>query len=86
MISTHRWHGAGTYDVKTKSGGPFGTIRCPEELAHEANKGLDIAVNLLEPVKQLFPNITYADFYQVLFIWKYFEYFFSSSCELFLKV
>lgn len=60
-------HAAGTYDWKTKTGGPFGTIRNPGELAHEANNGLDIAVRLLEPIKEQFPILTYADFYQVSF-------------------
>lgn len=60
-----RWHSAGTYDWKTKTGGPFGTIRNPAELSHEANNGLDIAVRLLEPIKEQFPILSYADFYQV---------------------
>ena len=64
----YRWHSAGTFDVKTKTGGPFGTIRHPAELAHEANNGLDIAVRLLEPIKAQFPIISYADLYQV-FLW-----------------
>ncbi|CAI0472441.1 unnamed protein product, partial [Linum tenue] len=59
------WHSAGTFDVETKTGGPFGTIRHGEELAHEANSGLDIAVGLLEPIKAQFPILTYADFYQL---------------------
>ncbi|KAH6825738.1 ascorbate peroxidase 2 [Perilla frutescens var. hirtella] len=59
------WHSAGTYDWKTKTGGPFGTIRNPQELGHEANNGLDIAVRLLEPIKEQFPILTYADFYQL---------------------
>ncbi|KAK4764071.1 hypothetical protein SAY87_013509 [Trapa incisa] len=59
------WHSAGTFDVKTKSGGPFGTMKHPEELAHGANSGLDIAVRLLEPIKEQFPTISYADFYQL---------------------
>jgi L-ascorbate peroxidase len=59
------WHGAGTYDCKSKTGGPFGTIRNAEELAHGANAGLDIAVKLLQPIKDQFPIITYADFYQL---------------------
>lgn len=63
--SDFRWHSAGTYDVKTKTGGPFGTIRHPDELKHEANNGLDIAVRLLEPIKEQFPVLSYADFYQV---------------------
>lgn len=60
-----RWHSAGTYDVKTKTGGPFGTIKHPAELAHEANNGLEIAVRLLDPIKEQFPILSYADFYQV---------------------
>ncbi|KAF3670924.1 L-ascorbate peroxidase, cytosolic [Capsicum annuum] len=59
------WHSAGTYDVKTKTGGPFGTIRHPDELKHGANNGLDIAVRLLEPIKEQFPILSYADFYQL---------------------
>jgi L-ascorbate peroxidase len=59
------WHGAGTFDCKSKTGGPFGTIRNAEELAHGANAGLDIAVKLLQPIKDQFPIITYADFYQL---------------------
>jgi L-ascorbate peroxidase len=35
------------------------------ELAHGANAGLDIAVRLLEPIKEEFPILSYADFYQV---------------------
>ncbi|RWW80820.1 hypothetical protein BHE74_00010829, partial [Ensete ventricosum] len=58
------WHSAGTYDVVSKTGGPFGTIRYQAELAHGANNGLDIAVRLLEPIKAQFPILTYADFYQ----------------------
>lgn len=65
LILRLAWHSAGTYDVNTKSGGPFGTIRHPDELAHAANNGLDIAVRLLEPIKQQFPILSYADFYQL---------------------
>ncbi|KAJ8464527.1 hypothetical protein OPV22_027079 [Ensete ventricosum] len=59
------WHSAGTYDVVSKTGGPFGTMRFPAELAHGANNGLDIGVRLLEPIKEQFPISTYADFYQL---------------------
>jgi len=62
-----RWHSAGTFDVSTKTGGPFGTIKHPAELAHGANNGLDIAVRLLEPIKAEFPILSYADVYQVRF-------------------
>ncbi|KAM7257920.1 hypothetical protein ACFE04_013661 [Oxalis oulophora] len=59
------WHSAGTFDYKSKTGGPFGTMKQDAELAHGANNGLDIAVRLLEPIKQQFPIISYADFYQL---------------------
>jgi L-ascorbate peroxidase len=59
------WHDAGTYDKETKTGGPFGTIRTPEMLAHVANTGLEVAVKLLQPVKDQFPILSYADFYQL---------------------
>ncbi|CAL9767627.1 unnamed protein product [Musa acuminata subsp. burmannicoides] len=59
------WHSAGTYDVVSKTSGPFGTMSYPTELAHGANNGLDISVRLLETIKKQFPILTYADFYQV---------------------
>ncbi|KAK3408809.1 hypothetical protein EUGRSUZ_J00965 [Eucalyptus grandis] len=59
------WHSAGTFDVKTKTGGPFGTMKHAAELSHGANSGLDVAVRLLQPIKDQFPVITYADFYQL---------------------
>lgn len=52
--------------MQTKIGGPFGTIRHPDELSHAVNSGLDIAIRLLEPIKEQFPILSYADFYQVL--------------------
>jgi L-ascorbate peroxidase len=59
------WHSAGTFDVATKTGGPFGTMKNPSEQAHSANAGLHIAVSLLEPIKDQFPTLSYADFYQL---------------------
>ncbi|GER34836.1 ascorbate peroxidase [Striga asiatica] len=59
------WHSAGTYDKLSKTGGPFGTMRLEAELAHGANNGLDIAVRLLQPIKDQFPILSYADFYQL---------------------
>ncbi|GJN38468.1 hypothetical protein PR202_gb27509 [Eleusine coracana subsp. coracana] len=59
------WHDAGTYDKKTKTGGPNGSIRFPEEYSHDSNKGIKIAIDLLEPIKQKRPKITYADLYQL---------------------
>ncbi|KNA18666.1 hypothetical protein SOVF_068620 [Spinacia oleracea] len=59
------WHDAGTYDAKTNSGGPNGSIRNEHELRHKANSGLKIAVELCEEVKANHPKITYADLYQL---------------------
>ncbi|XP_057449260.1 L-ascorbate peroxidase 3-like [Lotus japonicus] len=59
------WHSAGTYDVKTKTGGPYGSIRNEQELNHAANMGLKIAVDLCEEVKAKHPKISYADLYQL---------------------
>nr|AHI54569.1 ascorbate peroxidase [Camellia japonica] len=59
------WHSAGTYDVSSKTGGPFGTMRHKLEQGHAANNGLEIAVRLLEPLKEQFPILSYGDFYQL---------------------
>jgi L-ascorbate peroxidase len=65
MILLGSWHDAGTYDAKSKTGGPNGSIRSEKEYAHGSNAGLKIAVDLLEPIKQKYPALTYADIYQV---------------------
>ncbi|OAY63395.1 putative L-ascorbate peroxidase 3 [Ananas comosus] len=65
-VVDEEWHDAGTYDAKTKTGGPNGSIRFEEEYSHSANAGLKIAIDLLEPVKAKHPKITYADLYQVI--------------------
>ncbi|XWS45566.1 hypothetical protein CRYUN_Cryun15aG0147600 [Craigia yunnanensis] len=59
------WHDAGTYDAKTKTGGPNGSLRHDHELKHSANSGLKIAVELCEEVKARHREITYADLYQL---------------------
>ncbi|CAE5985043.1 unnamed protein product [Arabidopsis arenosa] len=59
------WHDAGTYDAKSKTGGPNGSIRNEEEHSHGANSGLKIAIDLCEEVKAKHPTITYADLYQL---------------------
>lgn len=40
-----RWHDAGTYDAKTKTGGADGSIRNQKELNHKANDGIKVAVD-----------------------------------------
>ncbi|KAI3749953.1 hypothetical protein L2E82_20574 [Cichorium intybus] len=59
------FHSAGTFDTNSKTGGPFGTMRHKAEQAHGPNVGLDIAIDLLEPIKQQLPIISYADFYML---------------------
>ncbi|KAK9082103.1 hypothetical protein Syun_031584 [Stephania yunnanensis] len=61
----YRWHSAGTFDMKMKTGGLFGTMRHASEQAHGANKGWKSFVRLLEPIKEQFLILSYADFYQL---------------------
>jgi len=56
------WHASGTYDKETKTGGSNGaTMRFNPEAGHDANAGLHVARNLLEPIKKKHPEISYAD-------------------------
>ena len=57
-------HASGTYDKATNSGGSDGgKIRFLPESEFGANKGLNIARDTLEKVKQKYPDLTYADLY-----------------------
>ncbi|CAN6606296.1 cytochrome c peroxidase, mitochondrial [Trichomonascus vanleenenianus] len=56
------WHACGTYDKATGTGGSNGaTMRYYNEAMDDANKGLECARLFLEPVKNKFPWISYAD-------------------------
>lgn len=56
------WHCCATYDVTTNTGGSNGaTMRFVPEITDEGNYGLDIARAALEPIKQRYPAISYAD-------------------------
>lgn len=56
------WHSSGTYDKDTKTGGSnYATMRFDPESKHGANNGLIVARDLLEPIKQEFPWISYGD-------------------------
>jgi L-ascorbate peroxidase len=64
------WHDSGTYDVKVKAawpaaGGAIASIRFEPEINHGANAGLRGALKLLEPVKEAFPDMSYADIFQM---------------------
>ena len=64
------WHDSGTYDRNVeagfpKAGGAIGSIRFAPEINHGANAGLINAVKLLEPIKEKYPSVSYADIYQM---------------------
>ncbi|CAN7066164.1 unnamed protein product, partial [Brassica oleracea var. botrytis] len=59
------WHSAGTFDCASRTGGPFGTMRFDAEQGHGANSGIHIALRLLEPIREQFPTISFADFHQL---------------------
>eukprot|EP00249_Psilotum_nudum_P017297 c26251_g1_i1 orf=686-1627(-) len=63
------WHDAGTYDKDIEEwptrGGANGSLRHDIELSHKANAGLDNALKLLTPIKENYPNITWADLFQL---------------------
>jgi len=59
------WHDAGTYDAASDTGGPNASIRFEPESGHGANNGLRWAMNKLEPLKAAFPEMSYADLYQL---------------------
>lgn len=64
------WHDSGTHDASITdawpaAGGAIGSIRFAPEILHGANAGLAGAAALLEPVKEAFPDLSYADIYQM---------------------
>lgn len=59
------WHDSGNYDKTYGNGGANGSIRFSKELAHGGNAGLMNAVKLLEPIKAKYPDISYADLFQM---------------------
>ena len=64
------WHDSGTFDANIKepwpkAGGAIGSIRFEPEINHGANAGLINALKLLEPVKEKFPDVSYADIFQM---------------------
>lgn len=61
------WHDAGTYSKKTNTGGPRGCMRFAGEKSEAnfgANAGLQIARDLLQPIKDgPAKDMSYADFW-----------------------
>ncbi|CAL9205594.1 unnamed protein product [Musa hybrid cultivar] len=63
------WHDAGTYDKNVvewpKCGGANGSLRFEIELNHAANAGLVNALKLIQPIKDKYSSVTYADLFQL---------------------
>ncbi|CAH9085983.1 unnamed protein product [Cuscuta epithymum] len=63
------WHDAGTYNKNInewpKRGGANGSLRFEVELKHAANAGLVNAFKLLQPIKDKYSGVTYADLFQL---------------------
>ncbi|KAF3780892.1 L-ascorbate peroxidase T [Nymphaea thermarum] len=63
------WHDAGTYNKNIEEwplrGGANGSLRFEIELKHGANAGLLNALKLLQPIKDKYSSVTYADLFQL---------------------
>lgn len=63
------WHDAGTYNKNIEDwpqrGGANGSLRFEPELKHAANAGLVNALKLIQPIKEKYSNISYADLFQL---------------------
>ncbi|KAL7544207.1 hypothetical protein ACHAWF_007586, partial [Thalassiosira exigua] len=56
------WHSSGTYDAAAGTGGSNGAgMRFATEAADPENAGLEVARAFLEPVKSMFPDVSYSD-------------------------
>lgn len=56
------WHDSGTFKKEDSSGGSRGAQRFVEgEATHGANNGLSVARGLLQPYKEKYPSVSYAD-------------------------
>ncbi len=65
------WHDSGSYSAEVKDqpwpkpGGATASIRFRPELGYGANNGLDIALDLLKPIKEEVPEMSWADLIQL---------------------
>jgi|UPI000581AC1A hypothetical protein len=56
------WHASGTFDQSDASGGSDGArMRYAPELSDGANAGLALMQDIIKPVKEKFPDMSYAD-------------------------
>lgn len=62
MVVRLAWHASGTQNAKAGTGGSNGaTMRFEPEASDPANAGLSIVRDMLYPIKQDHPNLSYAD-------------------------
>ncbi|XP_074279322.1 putative L-ascorbate peroxidase 6, chloroplastic/mitochondrial isoform X2 [Silene latifolia] len=63
------WHDSGTYNKDIQDwpqrGGANGSLRFEVELKHGANAGLVNALKLIQPIKDKYSGVTYADLFQL---------------------
>ncbi|KAF5749038.1 L-ascorbate peroxidase S chloroplastic/mitochondrial-like isoform 2 [Tripterygium wilfordii] len=63
------WHDAGTYNKNIEEwpqrGGANGSLRFEVELKHGANAGLVNALKVIQPIKDKYSDVTYADLFQL---------------------
>ncbi|KAH9624617.1 hypothetical protein KSS87_000772 [Heliosperma pusillum] len=63
------WHDSGTYNKDIQDwpqrGGANGSLRFDVELKHGANAGLVNALKLIQPIKNKYSGVTYADLFQL---------------------
>eukprot|EP00798_Chlamydomonas_sp_ICE-L_P019265 gene19265-25901_t len=63
------WHDSGTYNKNISEwptrGGANASIRFKPEISHGCNAGLNSAVDIIEPVKAKFPDVSYSDLFQM---------------------
>jgi hypothetical protein len=60
-----RRHDSGNFDASDGTGGANGSIRFDLEQSHGGNAGLVTALKLLNPIKKKFPDVGYADLFQM---------------------
>jgi catalase (peroxidase I) len=55
------WHASGTFDQEADGGSDGATMRFEPEVTDGANAGLALMQDILKPVKEKFPELSYAD-------------------------
>ena len=53
-------HDCLTFDMATRTSGANASIRMPQELEHRGNEGLQAAVDVLKPIAERVPGLSFA--------------------------